>query len=287
VVERLNFYDFYGYLLPGFALVILLWIPFGLVDHWLPPSEIVSGVAALAVAYFLGFLIQAIGESAYPGKVKDSQLRLRYPSDLILDLEDGVFRREVKRTIEKRVKDQFGLNIDLDAEWTEEIGHARRNAFFLSRGNLMKTKMIVYAEQFQGLYALMLGLTVALGLGAVYLLGWAASAWRFVFIDQASVIICGLSILALVLVSAFAMGRANHTTVDRITLAILGVGLFAGGYLLGSYSGVSTDHAVRFIVLAALGTFGALRFYDRYRYFSLEFAKAIWNQFAVPAAEPD
>jgi hypothetical protein len=282
VVERLNFYDFYGYLLPGFALVILLWSPFGIAGQSYPTGEFISGIAALAVAYFFGQLLQAIGESAFPARVSDSESRERIPSDILLDSDNDVYTKEIKQQIAARVEKLFRLNVGYGDEWTEELGKARGNAFFLSRSKLMDTKRIVYAEQFQGLYALMLGLTLALGLGVAYLVGWAASFWDVDALVQFSRITCGLSIVTLVITSPLAGNREYHTSVDRITLAVLGIALLTGGYALGVNTGVSWDHALQFMILAALSAFASLRFFNRYRYFAMEFAKAVWNQFAIP-----
>ena len=58
MIERFNFYDIYGYLLPGLALVGFGWLPFGLLSRSFPKNELLSAVLVLAFGYVLGHLLQ-------------------------------------------------------------------------------------------------------------------------------------------------------------------------------------------------------------------------------------
>lgn len=47
MIERFNFYDIYGYLLPGATLVGLLWLPFGIITGTWPAAQLSEAVFVL------------------------------------------------------------------------------------------------------------------------------------------------------------------------------------------------------------------------------------------------
>lgn len=57
MIERFNFYDVYGYLIPGVLLGAVLWIPHALVQGLYVPSDLTTALAAVAFAYIAGLLI--------------------------------------------------------------------------------------------------------------------------------------------------------------------------------------------------------------------------------------
>lgn len=60
MIERFNFYDVYAYLIPGFVLVALLWLPFGLTTDAWPEADVASAVAALILGYVVGLVLHTI-----------------------------------------------------------------------------------------------------------------------------------------------------------------------------------------------------------------------------------
>jgi hypothetical protein len=56
------------------------------------------------------------------------------------------------------------------------VDDIRDEALFLCRSALIKSKTVSYAEQFEGLYALMRGFSAAFAVAVVYYLGWAYSS---------------------------------------------------------------------------------------------------------------
>ena len=50
MVEKFNFYDIYGYLLPGLVLIGLFWLPFGLILNLWPKAELSSALLVLLLA---------------------------------------------------------------------------------------------------------------------------------------------------------------------------------------------------------------------------------------------
>src|SRR3989338_1398883 len=57
MIDRLNFYDLYGYLIPGLTLLGFLWLPFHLGTTVRLPSEWASAFAAAVLGYVAGHLL--------------------------------------------------------------------------------------------------------------------------------------------------------------------------------------------------------------------------------------
>ncbi len=71
MIDRFNFFDIYGYLLPGGLLLALLWLPFALVLGKWPPADWGSAALALALAYACGHLLRNFAEAAFSSTFKD------------------------------------------------------------------------------------------------------------------------------------------------------------------------------------------------------------------------
>lgn len=203
MIERFNFFDLYGYLLPGGFLLLLLWLPFGLVSgKW--PSELGAAILGLGLAYIAGHLLRIMSEPVFPSEFKDAKGTKRKPSDLLLD-KDGDERlprasrvRALKANLQNLIKSQFDIPINVDetlgwaglekesknernssekAELDANIKKqqeeaARRNLAFLQcRKYLVQNKAAAYAEQFQGMYEMLRGVAAALGLASGLYLG--------------------------------------------------------------------------------------------------------------------
>lgn len=176
MMERFNFYDIYGYLLPGGFWLGLLWLPFVLVAGF--PAEATVEIAGVGLfgGYIAGHLLQTLARNLVPNKLVDDQGRERYLSEVVLDGEQGggsVSRRlslsdPVLELLRKHVHRRFGVDI------TEP--RQRRDAFFLCRNSLLQGKVGSYVEQYQGLHSLMRGLAAALLLAFLYYLGWLLAA---------------------------------------------------------------------------------------------------------------
>lgn len=177
MIEKFNFYDVYGYFLPGAAFLAILWIPFGLVKNSWPSSTWSSAIIAAAFAYILGHLVQSIATNAIPSwEVKGPTGKNRYPSEIYLDSTDKELPEICKKKIQDLMKQQFGLELQVDKPGDDAIDKIRHNDFLLARQMLIQGKAVSYAEQFQGMYALTRGLVSVFALSTAYWLGWAATA---------------------------------------------------------------------------------------------------------------
>lgn len=184
MIKQFNFYDIYGYLLPGTLLLALFWLPFGILSNKWPNQDLSKTVFLAAAAYILGHLIQSIASSMVPSKLKDENMRLRFPSDLYLDKTNSKFSDDFKARLREQVKDFLGLDLRVDTDGLggkDVTSTTRQDAFFQARTYLLSKKSAHYVEQFEGLYALMRGLFCSFLAGAFYLAGWGWSARPFMY----------------------------------------------------------------------------------------------------------
>jgi len=162
VIERLNFYDLYGYLLPGAAAVGVGVLPLLLTGSSVPSLEWSSALATLVLAYILGHLLQIVARDGFGRQV--------HPSDELITLEEskGGFPDQFKQQLHALLQKDFDFDVTNAAQ--------RAQAFNACRYAAQSTDYPSYAEQYQGLYALMRGLAAAAILGAAYHVGWLAGA---------------------------------------------------------------------------------------------------------------
>jgi hypothetical protein len=158
MIQRLNFYDLYGYLVPGLLMLLIGGAPFAIFLKRWPAAEWSSAVIVLVVAYAMGHLIQRIGRTAYwtPGGDK--------PSRRLLRDTHSIFGAEMLQRLRQRIFNRFGVTLP-------GTGAAEDDAFFLCRASLLLAGKVAYAEQFEGLYALMRGMHIGLVLGAFSYIG--------------------------------------------------------------------------------------------------------------------
>jgi hypothetical protein len=307
VIKQFNFYDIYGYLLPGTLLLALFWLPFGIVTNALPNQDPTKAVLLAAAAYILGHLIQSIANSVVPSKVLDSQDRLRFPSELYLDGTNTVFSEKLKKRLKDQLNDIFKVEVDIEADGTgaDQVSNTRQALFFQARTYLLSKKSATYLEQFEGLYALMRGLFFSFFAAAPYLAGWALSfhrhqCWlRIVFLVLLAI---GLGGALLESYNSFWCGAEVEKAIgleDRrkgaekarkavVCLALfLALTLFCGGFWIGSgQSDEFWKYPAMFsewILWASVGLalIAAERFYAFYRYYMSLMARTVWLDFSA------
>ena len=148
MIDRFNFYDVYGYLLPGLALVALLGLPGVTIAGKLPSSELVSALAAVAAAYVIGQLAHAFARAFFererPFAAKLAELSV-----------------PAKARLERRLAEACGRPIAI----------TDKSVFDICRRVLQDQKRGQVADQFQGMYALTRGLCLAFLAAAAYYAG--------------------------------------------------------------------------------------------------------------------
>ncbi len=138
MIDRFNFYDLYGYLLPGLVLVAVLGLPPMMSLDELPSTEIASALLAAVVGYVVGHLAHAFGR--------------------VLFQEERPFRASVEALPDP---DKERLGQLLAKARGRPIAITDKSVFDICRRVLQDHKRGQLADQFQGMYALTRGLCLA------------------------------------------------------------------------------------------------------------------------------
>jgi hypothetical protein len=236
MIKNFNFYDVYGYLIPGLAVLGVFWIPFGLATARWPAPEWSSALIVVVLGYIAGHVLQTFTHMALPDRFAG-----RYPSDRLLDATDKRFSDEFKDLLCKKINRVFGLEAKYDAG----IGNAgagavmknRGIAFFLCRSALMQCRAGAYAEQAQGMYVLTRGLSAAFALGAVLHFGWVAGSvcetkWAQPITAE---LLAGVAALGAVIAAVVLALRELHQAEEKKNRPQIGsaVSLLTAVFLLG------------------------------------------------------
>ena len=271
MIKNFNFYDVYGYFLPGLVLLTLVWLPFGLSGRQWPAKELASALIAVPLAYVVGHLLQTIAALGLSAKSKKNDEH-RYPSDLLLDKDDRAFSRDFKDRLARQIKDRFALDV-------EDRGN-RQDAFLLCRSALIASKAAGYGEQFEGMYTLMRGLAGAFAFGSLYNSGsFLAAAYPHTEIFWFRLAVSSFALAFLFNLASYVsrLLNAKHFKTVWWTFGALAIGLVS----IGAYSGSSSGSQKRGVMLVvALGSaLASLRCLESFKYFASEFAKAIYRDF--------
>ncbi len=277
MIPNLNFYDIYGYLIPGLTLAIVLRLPYGLITGDWPESSWTSALIAVVIGYVLGHLVQILARNALPSKTMDG----RYPSEALLDQDDTTFSGVLKERLRTRIKELSGVDVRTDltkAAVTDDVKTQRADGFLSCRDALLSSKNLSYAEQMQGMYTLMDGLTIAFMLGAPFALGWTVSTGRF---QVSALFIVALGLLPTAVTAAVALGKTDATPTDRarVMLVFLMIALFGAGYLMGGGKVSTSAHRVSLGAMMLVYTFAASSCYSAYKYFTKTYAQTVYRAF--------
>jgi hypothetical protein len=311
MMEKFNFYDVFGYLIPGSIFLLLVWLPFGLAGCDMSLEGWRSGLAVVSVSYVFGQMLQSLMMRLFPPRERDKAGNSRYTSDIVLDDDDSRLSPEFKASLAKRIKENTYIGIDIKTdrsarEVEEDLSNRRRDAFFLCRSMLTHAKSSSFCEKLEAMWGLMCGLTPAFALAFFNFLGWAALGdckW-FLFRSGAVVI---WALLAAVLVSFLIsverffprqrnavksneqrrLARRRWLTIHQFLQYFRGIGLMAAflfappalGPMLTCTKGFNKPILMYLLTLVlALVTLMCL---DGYRYFGAEFTKAVYHDFLV------
>jgi hypothetical protein len=285
MIQNFNFYDIYGYLLPGLVFLGLVWLPFGLLTEDKLPGEWTSAIVGIALAYIVGHVLQTFASSAIRSKIKDSGGVLRYPSEVLLDTENDTFTGEFKTRLYERIRSSFGIDVEGELlEPSDSLSRRRQEVFFLCRVELIKAKSVSYAEQFEGMYTLMRGIVAATAAGSAYYLGWASggllpsgfgrSSWLPVTVGLTFAVAASvIALLSLKPDDSLAKLKTPWWAAGGVLLAIFGLGNWAAAITM-------TLHQPAIYLFLALACFLiSLRCLGAYKAFALEFPKAVYLGF--------
>lgn len=280
MIQSLNFYDIYGYLIPGLILSILLWLPHGLATSKWPTADWTSALGAVVIGYVVGHLVQALGRNALPSRTMDG----RFPSEALLDKDNQGLSPEFKMRLRERILALSGIDVQTDKTKSEvdedkEISKRRKDGFVFCRDALLTSKTISYGEQMQGMYTLTGGLTVAFALGATYHLGWGLSGTQSGTLERFAWAGVGLGLVGAIGVAALGLEKARETRA-KLMVGFIMFALLASGYLLGLKKVSDVDHWWLGAITLA-GIFVSLTCYGAYKYFTRVYAETIYRAFSL------
>jgi hypothetical protein len=277
VIEKFNFYDIYGYFLPGLILIGVLWLPFGLVRNEWPPTDWSTAVIAAGVAYVFGHLMQMVAAEAIPSTKGAG----RFFGVALLDQESKLLS-EVKIKLRALIQNQFGIDIEPNQPIDKERDNRRNTAFYLARQALVVGNAAKYAEQFEGMYSWERGLVATLSIACAYWLGWAAGVIRSDWLLKAAILLLGISMWSLFNTFAPTFPEHLHKTIRAWSL--LAIALSIGS--CEAHTGyVTSRQAGLFLFLAILALAASIRAYDAYRSFAETFATSIWRDYVAFSAK--
>lgn len=170
MIERFNFYDVYGYLIPGFVWLMLLALPFHLLIGFgaLGAAEL---TAALVLAYAVGHILSGLARDAFPtekfdigaGKKVRRSVAVLSPDYKGEDALPAKLKGQLRARFVERLK--FDPFDPFDAREIEQM-------FFLCRTALSQAKLGSYVEQYQGMMTLTRSLALGFKLVAIYYAAW-------------------------------------------------------------------------------------------------------------------
>jgi hypothetical protein len=307
VIERLNFYDVYGYLLPGVGLLAIVWLPFWIVTGYKLPAELSSALAVVFVGYVAGHAISRVSMLAFPhGHVEGK--RRRFPSDVYLDESDQSIAPDIKKEIISAIAKRFSIQTQDEPDHdAADVDQRRRNAFMLCRRALLQHRVGSYAEQFEGLYALMRGWLVVAWLSATYNIGWAIAPGVSWILSSLKIpasyaeflkpgIVAGALLAALGI--AFigvsirdyrrerdARRERRQSDYDPLPFRFLAFGMVPLGLFLclrNAPNGIASwDKIFGLLGVAAVSWLIGMRFHSAYHYFAGLFAQHVYRDFYV------
>lgn len=164
--DKFNFYDFVGYIIPGAAVLALIyWLYVGLFHQ---PADLAvdslgDSIIFLAAAYFVGHVVQAISRAI------GSQLDLRafgqQYSKQLLSATDTHFTPAFRADLIKAIAQVFSLPAAPLASAQDQQANApdaRADAFDLCYALIVQQSADAHTELFNGIYGLLRGMFVAL-----------------------------------------------------------------------------------------------------------------------------
>lgn len=267
MLDRLNFYDLYAYLLPGLVWLVLVSVPYCAFSGTWPSEALLSALASVVVGYVLGRVVYQASRAVPLLAVKRNG---RFDSQILLDAENTTFSVPMKKRIRARAIELF--EVDPDGEGTPiERDRARQDAFRMARALLGRRKQAFYVEQFQGMYALVRGLAGSLFLSGAAYVGFGA--W-----DVLRVRLHLVKFAVGIVVVAFCAVVLWRKTRSSGWFAFLFASMAILGGRLAWMAGETTSLMFLYAVVALAVGWLLLSAQQR---FQVAFAQAVWEGLAV------
>jgi hypothetical protein len=306
VIKQFNFYDIYGYLLPGMLLLGLFWLPVGVLTQTWPDQDLSKALFLAGLAYIVGHVLYSIAKTVVPSKVTDKDQHRRVLSELLLDKGNSKFTEAFKAKLAGQVSATFGLDLGVEMDGDGENDHSnnRNIAFLQARAYLVANKSAQYSEQFEGLYTMMRSLGCAFCAGAAYFAGWGLSFHRARFFLSVAMGVLFASGMAGALAAAWTpllfkskpgkpevnspklpvsvWKKADFWLTFCLLAALLGAGFWARAVPPNeSLHSLPACAEYIFWTSAFIALIAAARCFSSYRAFASNFAETVWRDFSA------
>jgi hypothetical protein len=273
VIEKFNFYDIYGYFLPGLILIGVLWLPFGLVRNEWPPTDWSTAVIAAGIASVFGHLMQMVAAEAIPSTKGAG----RFFGVALLDQESKLLS-EVKIKLRALIQTQFGIDIEPNQPIDKERDNRRNTAFYLARQVLVVGNAAKYAEQFEGMYAWERGLVATLSIACAYWLGWGAGVIRRDWLLKSAILVLTAAIL--IVFNTFGTSIADRWRKLMRAWSLLAAASSVA-YCTAHTGQVTSRQSGLLLFLALLALASSIRAYQAYKSFAETFATTVWRDYVA------
>lgn len=310
MIERFNFYDVYGYLIPGVVLLLCIGLPFLLSGRQPDLNEWSVLLVGVVVAYLAGHIIQTMASTAMPSSRDPERRSWQYYSATILNPENSGLSLATKARLQESVQSWFGLNLAIGSRSDETIGAARQDALLLARRVVNAASN--YSEQFEGIYVMMRGITVSLWLGVAFTIGWTFASRLSDRDVMLPILFASIAVLLARSIEQFYGKKPTKQSASAATpsplgssrdhffdmtdrdrraasvacIAALWWALLASGFLMGPQTLDPNKFGV-FLAIALAYLVVSLRFWNGYYFFAEQFARSVWLHFAAePTARP-
>jgi len=276
VIQRLNFFDIYGYLIPGVVLLALAFPLFSSTWHmgW---GEAVVG---LILAYVIGHLLHGLARIFFSFNRNG-----RAPSDYLLDQDNQELRPSEKLKLKEKYAPQ---GFFIDDENKDIRSYARVATFFACRRFLVAKDVAGYIEQFEGMYSLTRNAAMSTLLGSALYFGIACSSlWRanVIWDNHAMVIVSSLLVL-LTGISTLVNQKLFEQKKKTALWAWLAIGsIFLVVFLVGvgaaKKPGFFLDASSAWVawLIGASCLSATIQLYVRFRDFALDFSRAVYRDY--------
>jgi len=291
MIERFNFYDVYGYLIPGFVWVMLLAVPFHLLYNFkaLSATEFTAG---LVIAYLAGHLLSGMARKFLRSEkftipVPGGKTKAVYRSVAVL--WDGYpyadkLPPSLKTALGEKFKARFGYD-PVAAFDPDEI----KQMFFLCRTALAQAKLGSYVEQYQGMNSLTRSLSLAFCTVAVSYSTWTlASIWRLpTRVQSIAVLVLGIGVVAAIIVNmainedAARERRAIPTFAATLEQLAWVLTLVAAAIVVCQWQPLSARHCYGLAAGAGVSWLIALRLRSASESFDESLVSAIYRDFVA------
>lgn len=280
MIERFNFYDIYGYLIPGAVWLALLGLPFYLTVPGLQLSVAALTTIGLGGGYLAGHYLSGLARVWLPS-VKVSQTMLDDTYDKLAPT--------LKHECIKHLRLRFGLN------WSDP--GVSGEVFYLFRTALLQGKAGSYVEQYQGVATMTRGLAVGALLTMVFYVAFVAGSvlpltglrpdWALLPL----VMVAMASVLPALVVKQLVGEKppqgeslthpARHFFRENAEGVVFSVLLALAGVAGGSWHELTRRQAYELALVAAICSLAYWRFKLASAYFSELMAQATCRDFLV------